>query len=162
MLGGVWIQSRRRLQNLYASMCRWSRSSLRRPQYAVPSDPVLDEPEQPTLAEKLQSVHMCTASGNTIKDQFHCLWEEVSLLRQDLQKIRERTIAVESRVNDIKDKRPLLVQAHTAHQLAKENNRAHDMENHLRCNNFGIVGLLKRKEGPPTTFVESWLMELFW
>lgn len=39
-------------------------------QTPLPTDTIQDEPEQPTLAEILCAVHMCTASVNTLKDQF--------------------------------------------------------------------------------------------
>lgn len=66
---------------------------------------------------------------------------------------------MESSVSDIEDKLPPLVQeAHTAHQLAKET----DMGNRLCCNNIHIVGLPEKMEGRNlTTSVESWLIELF-
>lgn len=41
------------------------------------SAPVPDEQEQPTLVGILRAVHMCTASVNTLKDQFGGLREEV-------------------------------------------------------------------------------------
>lgn len=107
---------------------------------------------------------MCTALVNTLKDQFGGLREEVSLVRQDLQKIREKTTAVESRVSDIKDKLPPLArEAWAAKQLAQEtNNRAYDMENHVRRNNICIVGLKEKTEGRDhTTFVENSQLDLF-
>lgn len=83
------------------------------------SDTVQDELEQPNLAEILCAVHMCTASVKTLKDQIGGLWKEVSFLGQDLQKIWERTTAVESRVSNIEDKLlPIARDAQAAHQLA--------------------------------------------
>lgn len=109
-------------------------------------------------------MHVCTASVNTLKEQFGGVREDVSLLRQDLQKIRERTTAVESRVSEIEDKlTPVALEPHAAYQLAKDtNNRADDMENRLQRNNIRIEGLLKKTEGrDTTTFVETWLTEIF-
>lgn len=62
--------------------------------------------EQPTLADILKAVHVCTAAVTDVKEQFGGLREEVSLLRQDLQKVRERATAVESRVCDIEEQLP--------------------------------------------------------
>lgn len=46
-----------------------------------------DEADQPTLADILRGIHKCTASVDTLKKNF-------------LQKIQERTTAVEGRVSD--------------------------------------------------------------
>lgn len=119
---------------------------------------------QPTLADILRAVNNCTASVNTLKEQFGGLREDVSLLRQDMQKIRERTTAVESRVSDMEDQLPPLTQdTRTALQLARDAcDHAEDLENRLRRNNVRIVGLPEKVEGrDPTTYVENWLMELF-
>lgn len=65
--------------------------------------------EQPTLSQILRAVNLCTASVNTVKDRLGGLTEEVSLMRQDMQKIRERTTAAESRISDLGDKLPPLI-----------------------------------------------------
>lgn len=65
--------------------------------------------EQPTLAATLRAVNKCTASVNNLWARFGGLKEEVSLIRQDIQKIRERTTAVESRISEIKDKFPTMI-----------------------------------------------------
>lgn len=65
---------------------------------------VEEETEQPTLADILRAVHKCTASVNTLQEQFGGLKEELGLIRHDFQKIRERTTAVEGRVSDVEDK----------------------------------------------------------
>lgn len=59
--------------------------------------PGTQNPEKPTLADILRTVNNCTVSVNTLKEQFGGLREDVSLMRQDMQNIRERTTAVESR-----------------------------------------------------------------
>lgn len=106
----------------------------------------------------------CTASVNTLKVQVGGQREDGSLLRQDLQKIRERTTTVESRVSDVEDQLPPIAQdTKAAYQMArKASNRAEHMENCLRRNNMRIVGLPEWLEGrDPTTFVENWLLEIF-
>lgn len=65
-----------------------------------------EEGEQPTLAAILRAVNKCTASVNNLQERFGGLKEEVSLVRQDLQKIRERNTASESRIREIEDKLP--------------------------------------------------------
>lgn len=54
-------------------------------------DSQVEDIAQPTLAEILRAVHKCTTSVNTLQECFGGLKKVVSLIRQDLQKIRERT-----------------------------------------------------------------------
>lgn len=71
---------------------------------------------------------------------------------------------MENRVSDTEDQLPPTARdTNTAYQMVKEaNDRAEDMENHLRHNNIRIVGLPERIEGRnPTAFVENWLLEIF-
>lgn len=52
-----------------------------------PEEPDEEGSEQPTLAAILKAVNKCTASVNNLQARFGGLKEEVSLLRQDIQKI---------------------------------------------------------------------------
>lgn len=82
-----------------------------------------------------------------------------------MQKIHERTTAVESRVSGIEDRLPpLMSEARSStSQLAKANNLCNeDFENRLRQNIVRTVGLPERVEGKnPTDFIEQWLLTLF-
>lgn len=71
-----------------------------------PEDGGNDESFQPTLEDILQAVQKCTASVDDLKELGGL--REVSLLRQDLQKIRERTTVVEGRISDLEDQLPSL------------------------------------------------------
>lgn len=64
------------------------------------------EQDQLTLADILWAVNKCTASVYTQKEQFGRFEETVALIRQDLQKVRERTTAAKSRISDLEDKLP--------------------------------------------------------
>lgn len=88
-----------------------------------------EENEQPTLAMILKAVNKCTASVNTLQERFGGLKEEVSLIRQDLQKIRERTTAAESRISEIEDKLPPLIRdsQSTARMVTAVNRRTDDL-----------------------------------
>lgn len=101
-----------------------------------------DNVAQPKLSEILQAVYKCTVSVDDLKECFGGLKETVSLLRQDIQKIRERTMAVEGWVSDLEDQMPPLTRdaKMAAQQVIPANNRANDIENCLRRNNVGIVG----------------------
>lgn len=132
------------------------------------SDAIADEPEeheeeeegseQPTLADILKAVNKCTASVNNLQVRFGGLKEEVSLIRQDIQKIRERTTAAESRISELEDKLPTLIRdSQSTTRLARATDtRAEDFENRLRRNNVRIVGLPEKVEGrDPTQFIEQ-------
>lgn len=128
--------------------------------FDMPSE---DSP-QPTLSEILHAVHKCTASVDNLKERFGVLRETVSLLCQDLQKIRERTFTVEGRVSDTEDQMSSLnrdVKIATQ-QAFQAHSKTYDIENRLRRNNICIVGLPKKVGGlDPTELIESWLQEVF-
>lgn len=86
------------------------------------------------------------------------------MVRQDFQKIRERTMAAESRISDMEDKLPAVIrESQATTRLAEATDlRAEDFENRMRRNNVRIVGLPEKTEGrDPTQFVEQWLMDTF-
>lgn len=117
-------------------------------------------PKQPTLTTIVWAVNKCT----TLQDHFGCLKEEVILIRQDLQKIRERTTAGKSIISNLKDKlSPLIRETQANTRLIKTvDMQADDLENRMRHNNVRIVGLPEKVEGrDPTDFVEQWLTEIF-
>lgn len=66
-----------------------------------------------------------------LKEQFGGLTEVVSLLRQNLQKTREHTTAVEGRISDMEDHlTPSLTRdARKAAQMAAANEKTDDIEN---------------------------------
>lgn len=70
---------------------------------AVANELATDDSEQPALGEILRAVKKCTESVSKLKEHFGSLRQEIYLLDQDLQKIRERTTATESRISDIGD-----------------------------------------------------------
>lgn len=87
----------------------------------------------------------------------------MSLLRQDIQKIRERTSAVEGRVSDMEDQMPPLNRdvRMATQQAFQALNKTDNMEN-LTRSNVCIVGLPEKVEGrDPTAFIEGWLQVVF-
>lgn len=127
-------------------------------------DMLQEDIQKPTLNDILRAVHRCTASVDGLKEQFGGLTETVSLLRQDLQKIRERTTSVEGRISDMKDQMPPLTRdTRTAlQQAAQATAKTEDIENRLRRNNVRTVGLPEKVEGRyPTAFIEQWLQDIF-
>ena len=127
-------------------------------------EPEVEGGDQPTLAAILKAVNKCTASVNGLRLRFGSLEEEVGLIRHDIQKMRERTTAVEGRISDLEDRMPPLIrETQNTSRLARAvDMRAEDFENRLRRNNVRIVGLPEKVEGrDPTQFVEQWMAEVF-
>lgn len=123
---------------------------------------------QPTLKEVLAAVQHCntslTASLNILSSQVGSIQEGLTILRHDVQKIRERTAALEGRVSEIGDD-----MQHLQHDLGANTrktdaayDRTEDLENRLRRNNLRLVGVPEREEGSNATeFVERWLADKF-
>lgn len=89
---------------------------------------------------------------------------DVSLIRQDLQKMRERVTETETRISQVEDSVPPL-QISTEriqHQLNAVLAKQDDMENRLRRCNLRFVGLPEGAEGSdPSTFLENLLTSTF-
>lgn len=127
-----------------------------------------DGEEQPSLKEVLTAVQTCntslTASLNTLSSQVGSIQEGLSILRQDVQKIRERTAALEGRVGEVADdvlhlKTDL---GSTTRKTDAAYDRVEDLENRLRRNNLRLVGVPEKEEGSnPTEYVERWLLNTF-
>lgn len=89
---------------------------------------------------------------------------DVSLIRQDLQKLRDRVTETETRISNMEDEIPPL-QNHTErlqHQLSMVLAKQDDMENRLRRCNLRFIGLPEGSEGPdPPSFLENLLINTF-
>lgn len=82
---------------------------------------------------------------------------DVSLIRQDLQKLRDRVTETEARISHLEDELPPL-QVHTErlqHQLNMVLAKQDDMENRLRRCNLRFVGLPEGSEGPDPPFISG-------
>lgn len=100
------------------------------------------------------------------KSSLTCKIEEVkidvSLIRQDLQKLRERVTETETRISRVEDEMPPLQQAtdHIQQQLHSILSKQDDMENRLRRCNLRFVGLPEGSD--PPAFLENLLISTFW
>ena len=83
---------------------------------------------------------------------------EISFVRHDMQKLRERTSALEGRVSTVEDdmvpmQRDLNYNCHLTEQHAA---RLDEMENRMRRNNVRALGISERAEGKnPVDFIEQ-------
>lgn len=89
---------------------------------------------------------------------------DVSLICQDLQKLRDRVTETEARISHVEEEIPPL-QVHTErlqHQLNMVLAKQDDTENHLRRCNLWFVGLPEGSEGSdPPSFLENLLVSTF-
>lgn len=124
--------------------------------------------DQPSLKEVLLAVQSCnsslTASLNSLASQVGSIQEGLSFLRHDVQKIRERTAALEGRVGEVDDDIQHL-KTDLGANIRKTDamyTRVEDLENRLRRNNLRLVGVPEKEEGAnPTEFTENWLSSKF-
>lgn len=121
-------------------------------------------PDQPTLKDVLAAVHKCNDSLAALSTQVGSIQEGLGTLRHDVQKIRERTAALEGRVSEAADDIHHL-QADlgtTSRTSTLAYDRVEDLENRLRRNNLRVVGVPEKIEGSSAAeFIETWLRGKF-
>lgn len=130
----------------------------------APSDDADRAPGEPTEPSNKEILGAIQAAHASTTAQLDTITIDISLLRQDMQKLRERTTEVEQRVSRLEDTaRPLPSDlARVQKQLAEMTDKADDIENRLRRNNVRLVGLPEGVEGrAPEKFMEDWLKSTF-
>uniref|UniRef100_A0A803KDP9 L1 transposable element RRM domain-containing protein n=1 Tax=Xenopus tropicalis TaxID=8364 RepID=A0A803KDP9_XENTR len=124
-----------------------------------PSPGMVAETPEPSPSELLSAI---IESRTATTSQLEEIKVDISLLRHDLQNIRERTTEVETRVSTLEDTVSPLPNNITVikQQLQQALDKTEDLENRLRRNNVRIVGLPEKVEGQnPETFIENWLKQ---
>lgn len=131
---------------------RATRSSHKATQTATMEEP---ESRPPWLAEVMTAIATCQSTPTA---KIEAVQLDVSLMRQDLDRLRSRMMETEQRVGTAEDE--LLEHSTAIRSLQTKvkalEYRAEDAENRNRRNNLRIVGLPGGVEGPqPTTFLSS-------
>lgn len=86
---------------------------------------------------------------------------DVSLIRQDLQRLRDRVTEMETRISRVEDEVQVTTER-LQHQLAMILAKQDDMENRLRRCNLRFVGIPEGLEGSdPPSFLENLLVTTF-
>lgn len=119
---------------------------------------------EPSLKEILQAVNNCKFSLCEVSDQLKCIKEDLSFLRHDFQKVRERTTVLEGRLSSVKDDlNPIKQEIKAMREKANIYvSKMEDMENRLHRNIVRRVGLPERSEGPnPIKCLENWFKGIF-
>lgn len=125
---------------------------------SAPSSPIPPElAREPMLNEILQEIRASKDTSTTlINSKTEEIKLDISIIKQDFQKLRERTTAVEQRVSDLEEacdpipERPQELQRQAANTAANTN----DLENRLRRNNIRLVGFRRRQK--ETSRSSSW------
>lgn len=123
-----------------------------------------DVQSEPTLRDVLLAVNQCNTSLSSLTIQMGNLKEDIGLIRQNIQRITERTTAVETRVSDLEDQSGIVQKDTRRHtqQISTLMARVDDLENRSRRNNVRMVGIPEKVEGVnPTEYFESWLHNTF-
>lgn len=119
---------------------------------------------EPTLRDILWAVTICNSSIAALTREVKGIKVEISLVRQDMQKLKERTSVVEGLFSTLEDKwQPIQRDVRYVQTIASANAaRLEDMENCLCRNNVRAVGIPGRVEGKnPVAFIEAWLTDAF-
>lgn len=122
----------------------------------APSDSAADD-----TARVLEAISDCKS---TLTCKIEEVKVDVSLIRQDLQKLRERVTDTETRISQVEDDiSPLQITTERLqHQLNMVLIKQDDMENRLRRCNLRFVGLPEGEEGAdPPSFLEKLLISTF-
>lgn len=122
-----------------------------------------NDPE-PTLRDILATVTVCNSSITNLAGEVKGMKMEISFVRQDMQKLRERTSAVEGRISTLEEEwQPLQRDVKYTHSMTVANaSMLEDMENRLCRNNMHAVGIPEKAEGKnPVAFIEAWLSDMF-
>lgn len=141
-----------------------AQSSSQSPQHSA-SDSDRDSADHPgpspDTEKVLAAIHACQTTLTTRIEEIKV---DISLLRQDAQRTRERVTEVEQRVSTLEDQAaPLTGRVMEAERhIAKLHQHLDDQENRLRRCNLRFVGLPERAEGSsPETFLENLLISTF-
>lgn len=89
---------------------------------------------------------------------------QVYFIHQDMQKLRDRTTALEGWVSTLEDDMTSMQRdlAYTYNAVNKHAARLEDLENRLRRNNVRAIGISEKAEGKnPVTLIEKWLLSVF-
>lgn len=124
-----------------------------------PSDE--DMEEEPTLMDVLKTIKV---NHSDLMGKVAELKLDITIMRQDMHKIRDRVSETERRISDLEDTVNPLLPAVKTHgtKIKSLEDKADDLENRLRRNNLRLVGLPERVEGSdPVSFLECWFMQEF-
>lgn len=123
--------------------------------------PAPDEHTSSDTAKVLEAIALCQS---TLTSRIEEVKIDISLIRQDIQKLWNRVTETERRVGHVEDDlHPLQISTEQLqHQLSMVLSKQDEMENRLRRCNLRFVGLPEKSEGAdPPTFLENLLIKTF-
>lgn len=120
-----------------------------------------DEEDQSSrdTAKVLEAIALCQS---TLTSRIEEVTVDISLIRQDIHKLRDWVSETERRIGQAEDDIHPLQITTEQHQLNAVLSKQDDMENRLRRCNLRFVGLPERSEGAdPPTYLENLLIKTF-
>lgn len=126
-----------------------------------------DPPPSPTehtatdTAKVLKAISACQSLLTTKIEEIRV---DISLIRQDMTKLRDPVKDTETRISQAKDILHPLQHSHeeVQHQLQQLAQKQNDLENRARRSNLCFIGLPEGAEGPdPATFLEKLLIKTY-
>lgn len=125
-------------------------------------DGLEDGPEpEPTLLDVLKLIKV---NHSDIMGKVEELKLDITIMRQDMHKMRDRVSETERRISDLEDAVGPVQATQKTHgtKILSLEDKVDDLENRLRRNNLRLVGLPERVEGAdPVSFLESWFTQEF-
>lgn len=119
------------------------------------------EPQTTDTAKVLDAI---AALQGTLTAKIDEVKIDISLIRQDFSKLKDRVTEAETRISNAED--ALHPMRHTTEEIQRQLQQLHahqdDMENRLRRCNLRFIGLPEKEEGAdPTTYLESLLLKTY-
>lgn len=122
---------------------------------------VVEEPESPATSKVLEAIATCQTMLTTKIEEVKV---DISLMRQDMQKLRDRVGEAEHRISEVEDSLPPLQSSsdRLQQQVHLILQKQDDMENRLRRCNLRFIGLPEGSEGAdPSSYLEQLLTQTY-
>lgn len=115
---------------------------------------------EPTLLQIMDTIKSCHAALST---QIETIWVDFALLKDDVQRVKQRVTQMEQRISAVEDDlNPLLMQVRDMTADKSQEAKLGDIEDRLRRNNLRFIGFPEGTEGKnPEEFLLSWLKQVF-
>lgn len=108
----------------------------------------------------MNSIKSCHAALST---QIETTWVDFALLKDNVQKVRQRVLQTEQRISAVEDDlNPLLIQVRDMMADKSQEAKMGDIEDRLQRNKLRFLGFPEGTEGKnPEEFLLSWLKQIF-
>lgn len=148
-----------------ADVTAWGTVSMQAP---IPAETIsashAETAPEPTIRDIIVAITSCNTAITALTPEIKGVKLEVNLVRHDMQKLHDRTAALEGRMSNVEDEVvPLQRELHHVQSYTAGNTVCiEDIENRLRRNNVRAMGIPEKAEGKNlVAFIENWLTNTF-